>query len=344
MNYYYQNQPPSKTRRSKKNIKKLTIPTSILILGFILISMINSSQETVVFTIQSGESLSSISKRLDQANIINSSFFFRRHLANQNLDQKIQVGSFTIPTNSSNQQVAEIITNPQLVNNTKLTIPEGYKVSQIDETLYELGIIQKGEFMTYTQNPEIQHPILNYIPENKNSLEGFLYPDTYFIDPGQYTSADLVQKMLNNFQSKLPQDWESKIQNLPEKDLYSLVTMASIVEREVLSAKDKSIVAGILWKRLASDWRIDADAALLYDQDDNIITQTDLQSNSPYNLRKFKGLSPTPISNPSQETIQATLNPTPTDYWFYLTTLDTGDVIYSKTIEEHNLNVQKHLR
>jgi UPF0755 protein len=150
--------------------------------------------------------------------------------------------------------------------------------------------------------------------------------------------------MLNNFEKKLPTDWQQKISNTPAKNLYEVIIMSSIVEREVLSPTDKANVAHILWKRLENDWRIDADAALLYDQADNIITQSDLQSNSPYNLRKFKGLTPTPISNPSQETIQATLNPISNNYWFYLTTLDTGKVIYAETLDQHNSNVQKYLR
>jgi UPF0755 protein len=120
--------------------------------------------------------------------------------------------------------------------------------------------------------------------------------------------------------------------------------MASIIEREVLSLKDKKIVSGLLWKRYSSGWLIDADAALLYLKNDNIITRADLDSDSPYNIRKFKGLPPTPIANPGLASIEAALNPTDSAYWFYLTTLDTGEVIYARTNDEHNQNKFKYLR
>jgi UPF0755 protein len=79
-------------------------------------------------------------------------------------------------------------------------------------------------------------------------------------------------------------------------------------------------------------------------KNDNKITTKDLQSDSPYNIRRFKGLPPTPISNPGLSSIQAALNPIESNYWFYITTLDTGEVIYAETLDQHNANVNKYLR
>lgn len=348
MNYYYQNLPNKSNRQRKKQTQttKYIIATALVVILFILLSSLiqNNHEKQINFLITPGESLTSISQRLEENNIINSKFFFRRYLATNKLDTSIRAGSFTLSTNSSNSAVAQILTDSSQTNRMRITIPEGYKISQIDETLTQLGLITAGDFTNCTQNCEIQHSILSNIPTEKNSLEGFLYPDTYFVDPATFTSQDLILGMLDNFQQKLPSNWEEQVASSPANDLYEAITMASIVEREVLSPQDKAIVAGLLWKRLEENWRLDADASLLYDQDDNIITQADLQSDSPYNLRKFRGLSPTPISNPSIETINATLNSTPSNYWFYITTLDTGEVIYAQTINQHNANVNKYLR
>jgi UPF0755 protein len=143
--------------------------------------------------------------------------------------------------------------------------------------------------------------------------------------------------MTSNFEAKMPPEL------LQEKNPYETLIMASIIEREVLSEKDKALVSGILWKRNENGWPLGADAALLYEKDDNSITSADLDSNSPYNIRKFKGFPPTPISNPDVTSLQAAINPEESPYWFYLTTLDTGEVIYAVTNEEHNANKRKYL-
>jgi UPF0755 protein len=344
MNYYYQDTPKRRNRHKNKHTKLILPIVAIIIFTLIIKSCSTPKTEDINFLISPGESLNSVSERLEDKEIISSPFFFKRYLATRNLDTKIQAGSFNLPTNSSSAQIAEILIDSSQSNRMKITIPEGYKISQIDNTLTQLNLIQSGDFTDCTKTCNISHPILQHIPIETNSMEGFLYPDTYFVDPASFTSQKLITDMLNNFEKKLPTDWQQKISNTPAKNLYEVIIMSSIVEREVLSPTDKANVAHILWKRLENDWRIDADAALLYDQADNIITQSDLQSNSPYNLRKFKGLTPTPISNPSQETIQATLNPISNNYWFYLTTLDTGKVIYAETLDQHNSNVQKYLR
>ncbi len=346
MNYYYHDTPTKKKRNKKSPINTKVIIAIFTILVFVLSikACSNSQSEEVTFLISNGESIQSITDRLIEEDIISSSFLFKNYLSSNNLDTQIQAGSFTLQTNSNPSQVASILTDSSQANQMRVTIPEGYKISQIDETLTQLGLIEEGQFTNFTRNYQQDHPIQDLLPNGKNSLEGFLYPDTYFVDPATFQISTFTENMLNNFLSKLPADYETQINKTPANNLYELITMASIVEREVLSPTDKATVAGLLWKRLESGWRIDADAALLYDQDDNIITQTDLQSDSPYNLRKFQGLTPTPISNPSLETIQATLNPIDSDYWFYLTTIDTGEVIYSRTLEEHNANVQRYLR
>ena len=119
--------------------------------------------------------------------------------------------------------------------------------------------------------------------------------------------------------------------------------VASLIEKEVILEKDKALVSGIIYKRLQNGWTLGIDAALLYEKDNNKITYEDLNSNSPYNLRKIKGLPPTPICNPSLSSIQAALNPKKSAYWFYLTKPITNEVVYSKTNDEHNLNKRKFL-
>ena len=144
--------------------------------------------------------------------------------------------------------------------------------------------------------------------------------------------------MLDNFKTKA---WPViKTSNRP---VYEVVNMASIVEKEVKTEKDLPIVAGILFKRLDENWFIGADATLLYLKNDRTITNADLSANSPYNTRNHLGLPPGPIGNPGLATLKAAAFPEASPYYYYLTKPGTGEVVYAKTNDEHNLNKASYL-
>ncbi len=134
------------------------------------------------------------------------------------------------------------------------------------------------------------------------------------------------------------------MQDLTPQEQYDAIKMASIIEEEVRTDPDRAIISGIYWKRLTSDWRLEADATLLYEKNNRSITAQDLASDSAYNTRRNKGFPPTPISNPGAASIEAALNPIDTNYWFYLTPPNSNEVIYASTNEEHELNKDKYLR
>jgi UPF0755 protein len=335
-------------QKSSSKIKKVAYFTIFfLLLQFIYFGLLvtpgTEPENSVTITVEPGEGLKSIANDLKEANVINSKTLFLAYAKLKDFDTKIQSGVFRVPLPQNMQSILKLLTEaPQ---EEKITVPEGLKISQIDDILAEKGLIQAGEFIDCIQNCPIDHPLLQYIPtQSVRNLEGFLYPDTYFISSNAFQIQDLILKMLDNFESKLPQDWESKVQQLPFKSLYEAINMASIIEREVLSKKDKQLVSGILWKRIENDWTIGADATLLYLKSDNDITSRDLVDDNPYNSRVKLGLPPTPISNPGLSSIEAALNPINSEYWFYITTLDTGEVKYAVTYEEHNRNIDRYLR
>lgn len=332
-------------KKKSPTVAKLIIGVIILLIfqyiyfGFLAKPAIESNNEAII-TISQGESLKSIAKKLKEENVINSKLLFLTYAKFSDQDTQIKSGVFRIPLPQNiPSTLFFLVTNtPQ---EQRVTIPEGYKITQIDQALANLGLINEGEFTDCTKNCDLSHPILDLT--NQTNPEGFLFPDTYFVSSETFSSEELIYKMLDNFESKLPTNWQSLAANLPEKDLYSAIKMASIIEREVLSDTDKKMVSGILWKRYESDWTLGADATLLYEKDNNSITAADIQGDSPYNTRKFLGLPPTPIANPGLESIIAALNPIASQHWFYLTTLDTGEVIYADTNDQHNANKAKYL-
>lgn len=339
----------SQIRRRKEKklpLKKLLLLILIFLFaqyfyfGFFASPAIESDNYATI-SIDEGESIKSIAKKLKKENVINSKFLFNTYLKFSDADTQIKSGVFQIPLPQNIPSTIDFLVH-NAPSQTKITIPEGFKITQIDARLAANGLIEEGEFIDCMKTCQIDHELLQYIP-NTDNLEGFLYPDTYFVSNTNFEPSELITKMLNNFESKMPKEWENQLGALPETDLYTAIKMASIIEREVLSDKDKRLVSGILWKRYENGWTLGADATLLYEKDNNSITAADIASDSPYNTRKFLGFPPTPISNPSTSSIEAALNPESSAYWFYLTTLDTGEVIYAITNEEHNANKVRYL-
>lgn len=197
-----------------------------------------------------------------------------------------------------------------------VTIPEGLTASQIGEILESAKLFSKDEFIKIAQKEE-----------------GYLFPDTYRF----YKKAkpeDIVARMKENFNKKVTPDTSREI-----------IIMASMLEEEVQSMEDRKIVAGILWKRLDRGMGLNVDAALTYilGRASHELTVDDLKYDSPYNTYRYRGLPPTPISNPGLDTILAAANPTSSKYFYYLTDKE-GRVHYAVTLEEHALNKRKYLR
>ena len=149
--------------------------------------------------------------------------------------------------------------------------------------------------------------------------------------------------MLSNFDQKFSQELrDATLAN--GRSLYETIIVASMIEKEVRTSADIPLVSGIIWKRLDNNWVLGIDATLLYVQSDNILTVEDLAQDTPYNTRTRQGLPPTPISNAGFASLEGAVYPEASDYWYYLTTLDTGEVIYSRTNEEHNQNKAIYLQ
>lgn len=301
-----------------------------------------SDTQSSSFIIKKGESTSQIAQNLKEKNLILDEGTFKLFAKLSGKDRSIVAGRFSLSSSQTIPTILDVITDNRQ-SEVVLTVPEGSTVTNIDQELVELGLIETGEFIKAVTsfNQYDKYPFLDKesIKNLIYPLEGYLFPDTYFISANDFYSENLIQLMLQNFQAKL-----TEITNQPtERSLREYIIMASILEQEVNTSNDMPIVAGILWKRLDSGWMLGADATLLYNKDNREINYSDLQEDNPYNTRNRTGLPPGPITNPGLQTIKAAMFPQNSPYYFYLTTLDTGEVIYSVTNEEHNANKQKYL-
>ena len=294
-----------------------------------------------------GMSVPELAKTLKEHGIITSTIAFRWYLKSKELDTGIRTGTFTIPPNASFAQIAEILASAE-GKELSLTIPEGYTVAQIDALLAEKSLIQTGALLACAEGG-CDFSSFEFLPEDAprgghgGRLEGYLFPDTYFVNPDEFVAKFFLERMLGTFRTRVVEVLESDIAS-SGRSLEEIVTMASLIERETKTDEERPMVAGILWKRLDATRGLDVDATVRYALQKPVepLTKDDLENRSPYNTRRFAGLPPGPIANAGLKSIQAALHPQESRYWYYLHGSD-GMIRYAETNEEHNANKVKYL-
>jgi len=276
-----------------------------------------------------------IGELLKDKGIIRSKWAFVIYLSLKGNASRLKPGVYTF----INQSIPEITMDLVEGSNRErtITIPEGWTVQEIKNYLENEGFDTAREFSI----PVDRFPYLEEIPR-KFSFEGYLFPDTYRIFQDA-TWESIVLKMLENFDRKLTPELRAEIAR-QKKTFFEIVTMASMIEKEVISEEDRALVSGILWKRLKLGIGLQVDATIIYirNQGNGKISTSDTKIDSPYNTYKYRGLPIGPISNPGLSAIKAAIYPKESPYLYYLSTPD-GRTIFSKTLEEHNQAKAKYL-
>jgi UPF0755 protein len=235
------------------------------------------------------------------------------------------------------------------------TVLEGRSIYDIDADLMAKGYIDEGEYIAYVTNAEKIAELstrYDFFDSSLKSLEGFLYPDTYYLDNRGNLVNQLVSIQLNTFKKKVRDLYSKNFAEIKTKyklNIYQTITLASIIEKEEKADGNKSTVAGIFYNRLQKGMLLGADITLCYNFKKpyasctpSVIGKNVSDANNPYNTRQVAGLTPTPIGNPNVETIKATLFPKQTSYLFYLHD-NKGGIHYGETNAEHERNKAQYL-
>lgn len=230
-----------------------------------------------------------------------------------------------------------------------ILIREGLTNKDINQYLLDKKLMADSQFLELSQTKikdlptAWQYDFFQDAPRNVD-LEGFLFPDTYRLYEND-NSQILIDKMLANFDKKLTPELRAEIVK-QKKSIFEIITLASIVEKEVRSTADMKLVAGIFYNRLKSGQGLQSCATLAYILGVNKTqySYADTQIDSPYNTYKYRGLPPGPIANPGLAAITAAIYPTKTDYNYFLSDPATGQTIFSKTLDQHNANKAKYLK
>ncbi len=326
---------PSEPTISKPYLRKLilvfAVPLVIGIGGYVALSHYVQYLDTPPedfpvgkdITINSGLSVRAIADKLAEENVIRSPLYFYILFRNEFSESFAQAGTYQFQSTVSSREVAEAIAEGSAQSPVvTITFPEGFRIKDITSFL--------PKSFASVSVKEIEQ------------FEGYLFPDTYFIKSDMDLTA-IATLMRETFTEKMmPLQEQIQQTRFTEKDV---VILASIIEREANDSESKKMVSGILQNRLEIGMPLQVDASFdyLFGKESHEVTTEDLEHNSPYNSYEYTGLPPAPISNPGLESIMAVLEPTESDYLYYLTG-DDGKFYYSKTFEQHKVNKSRHLR
>ncbi len=278
-----------------------------------------------IITIDSGESLQSITNTLYNLHVIKSPLIFRTAVILLGGEKTVMAGDYLLDNHEGSIDLAYRLANGKYhIDTVKITIPEGWNIFQIGDYL-EKNLINfdKKLFIRLAKDKE-----------------GYLFPDTYFVSPG-IKPEDLITRMNKTFESKILAVSGIATSTHGLKDI---ITVASILEGEARTMESRQIIAGILWKRLSLGMPLQVDSTFSYINGKNTyeLTLDDLKIDSPYNTYVYKGLPPGPIGNPGIDAIVSAVTPMATKYLYFLSSKD-GDMYYAKSFEEHIKNKELYL-
>ena len=314
------------------------ILASLIVFWWQIRTPLNPTGETKIFKVSKGDSAKVIAENLKDTDLIKNPFLFRLYVFLALSQYSLKPGEYELSSKMPIRDIGDTLVLGG-VNEVIITIPEGFSLKQVEDRLVGAGLAKRDELMNYKFSKD-GPPILFDKPKSA-SLEGYLFPDTYrfFKDA---TLSDVISKMIDNLSNKLTPDLETAIKN-SSYGTYEILTMASLVEKEIPKDSDRPVVAGILWKRLKAGVPLQVDATLVYITGRNELYETDKKINSRYNTYLYRGLPKSPIANPGLSAIKAAIFPETSSYWHYLSAKD-GTTIFSKTLEEHLRNKVIYLK
>lgn len=377
------NLPPKLLRKQQRNQKSRGCIISVVyavivlaissLLAFYLIVGINDmfglvkEEMEIVVTVPDNATLDQVTKILDDNGVVDYPFFFKMY-AKLTMDDEFKHGEFTLNKKSDYDMIIRKLTRPSTADKSvvKVTIPEGLTLEQVADILDYNCVCTKEAFFNTIKTYEFKHKFYKDIPINEEKrvykLEGYLFPDTYsfYIWEG---SKSAINRMLNAFDSKV---FTSEDLNLAGKakslkmSMDQIITLASIIEREVSDPEQMKNVASVFYNRMknpnfeGTGGKLQSDATKWYPfptkkamQESETLTseQKSSWSSENYDTTLFSGLPAGPICCPSLNAITAALNPNNTDYYFFYTTTDADGKVnyyYAHTYEQHQNNVSTY--
>lgn len=306
---------------------------------------ISANSNSVEITVPEGASLNSVSNTLSNKGIIKSKAWFRYKAKAAQVDRKIKPGTYSIPSNSTLEDIFALLEKGIPDEPVVLTIPEGFTLYQIAQKVEDTKLGTKDEFIEATEK---YFDNGNYDFDTKDlyfNLEGYLYPDTYHFTERQ-TVDDVVNRLAQTMDGVFTEEYKNRAKEL-DLSIHDVLTIASLIEREAKHDGERTAISGVIYNRLKENMILQIDATVIYGvgegrEHNSDIYQSDLDKVAPFNTYKVNGLPPGPIASPGKASIHAALYPEDHEYLYYVLSPEEDGHVFSKTFSEHQINTSKY--
>ncbi len=292
--------------------------------------------EQTEITISPGQSFSSVLTGLHRQGLISSVWKLKLYARFKGCDKKLRAGEYLIPAGASPEKVLNILVQGKVVLH-RITVPEGYSLRQIAETVDRAGLVPEAEFLAAADDPQL----INEFKISGSSFEGYLFPDTYLFSR-QTSAREIIEVMVHRFNEVFSNDWKERAARLG-LSIHEVVVLASIVEKETGVDAERPVIASVFRNRLNLGMRLESDPTVIYgiENFDGNLTRTHLRTPTPYNTYTQQGLPPGPIASPGRKSLEAVLYPADTPYLFFVARKDRTHQ-FSATLTEHRKAVSAH--
>lgn len=287
-------------------------------------------------TLPPGQPLAATAAALERRQLVRSAFKFRMLARLEGYDRRLKAGEYSLRPSMSPRDILDLM-EKGAVRLHRLTIPEGLTIRQIAELAERAGLARATDFLLRAGDPAYAHAL----GINAPSLEGYLFPETYFF-PRTVTPDGLIVAMLQAFRAAFPPEWERRAAELGFS-VHEVVTLASIIEKETGDPSERPLISSVFHNRLKRGMRLETDPTVIYglaDFDGNL-TRKHLETPTPFNTYIIRGLPPGPIANPGRDALRASLYPAASDYIFFVSK-NNGTHQFSTNLNDHNRAVQHY--
>jgi len=295
----------------------------------------NNNTEKIIHILQ-GQGLRAVSKTLIRAGLIENSLKFKLVARFKGFDKHIKSGEYLLSSSMPPLEILKII-NEGRVMLYRLTIPEGYSMTQIAEIAEGAGFGDKNAFMKLFTAPDL----VSSKGFTGNNFEGYQFPDTYYF-PKNAGANSILTAMTERFKSVFTDEWKQRADEL-DMSVHQVVTLASIIEKETGAVHERPLISSVFHNRLKNNMRLQSDPTVIYGISDfeGNLTKAHLKDKTSYNTYKIKGLPPGPIANPGKESLMAALWPADTKYLYFVAKGDKTHE-FSTDLKSHNIAVRKY--
>lgn len=288
------------------------------------------------YEIRQGETLTSMSRKLHQAGIIDKPRYLVLLGKVRRSANKIKTGEYLFESGTTPDQLLKQIVKGATIQYSA-TIVEGLNFREM------MALLQENEHLEHTLKGQKPSAIMALIGKPGEHPEGRFLPDTYHFPRGT-TDVDFLKRAYDSMENLLNEEWQKRQEGLPIKTPYEALILASIVEKETAVPSERSAIAGVFVRRLIKGMRLQTDPTVIYgmgEKFDGNIRRRDLIKDTPYNTYRRHGLPPTPIAMPGVDAIKAALHPADGDALYFVSRGD-GSHVFSSTLEQHNNAVIKY--